>query len=156
MPFAENNAYISKQLSVLKEEKEYAEYIDRIFELSEMVLAGKQKILSEHFEKHMDFGLSERELEIAKLAAQRMTSAEIADKLHISCLLYTSNSVPWCNLQEDERKSTDTIFGILLGTFDATGMETVSYTHLDVYKRQRVIKTGSNGIHRSRIAALIF
>ncbi|MGI6508376.1 MAG: LuxR C-terminal-related transcriptional regulator [Saccharofermentanales bacterium] len=84
MPFAENNAYISKQLSVLKEKKEYAEYIDRIFELSEMVLAGKQKIRREHFEKHIDFGLSERELEIAKLAAQRMTSAEIADKLHIS------------------------------------------------------------------------
>ncbi|HHW93558.1 MAG TPA: hypothetical protein GX734_03590 [Clostridiaceae bacterium] len=84
MPFAENKTYISKQLSEFKEKEEYAEYIDKILELSETVQAGRDKILREHFEKYVDYGLSERELEIAKLAAQRMTSAEIGKKLHIT------------------------------------------------------------------------
>ncbi len=84
MPFAENEAYISKQLSELKREEEYADYIERIFELSDMVQAGRVKILTKHFEKHADFGLSVRELEVAKLAAQRMTVAEIANKLFLS------------------------------------------------------------------------
>ncbi|MGB4609103.1 MAG: LuxR C-terminal-related transcriptional regulator [Saccharofermentanales bacterium] len=84
MPFAENTTYISKQLLVLKKEKEYTEYIDKISELSDKVQTGKGKILSEHFEKHLDYGFSQRELEIAKLAAQRMTSAEIAKNIHLS------------------------------------------------------------------------
>ena len=84
MPFAENETYISKQLTELKREEEYADYIDRIFELSDMVHTGRVKILSKHFQKHADFGLSERELEIAKLAASRMTVSEIANKLHLS------------------------------------------------------------------------
>jgi LuxR family maltose regulon positive regulatory protein len=84
MPFAENEAYISKQLSALKKETEYAEHIDKISKLADIVQAGKEKILGEHIEKHANYGLSERELEIAKLAAQRMTSLEIAKTLHIS------------------------------------------------------------------------
>jgi len=84
MPFAENEAYISKLLLVLKEKKEYTEYIDKVLELSETVQAGKGKILSKHFKGCPDYGLSKRELEIAKLAAQRMTSAEIAKTLHLS------------------------------------------------------------------------
>lgn len=84
MPFAENTPYISRQLMELKEDNEYAEYVDKIFKLSELVQAGKNKILSKYFEKRADYGLSERELEIAELAAQRMTSAEIAKMLHLS------------------------------------------------------------------------
>jgi LuxR family maltose regulon positive regulatory protein len=84
MPFAENTPYISRQLMELKEDNEYAEYVDKIFKLSELVQSGKNKILSKYFEKRADYGLSERELEIAELAAQRMTSAEIAKMLHLS------------------------------------------------------------------------
>ncbi len=84
IPFAENTPYIAKQLSKLREEKEYSEYIDKIFEISEILQKGKKKILNEHFENNADYGLSERELEIAVLAAHRMTSAEIAGKLHLS------------------------------------------------------------------------
>ena len=84
MPFAENTVYISKQLSKLKEEKEYTEYIDKILGLSETVQTGREKILREYFGKDKVYGLSERELEIAKLAALRMTSAEIAKELHLS------------------------------------------------------------------------
>jgi LuxR family maltose regulon positive regulatory protein len=84
MPFAENEDYISKQLTELKREEEYSDYIDRIFELSGLVQTGRVKIISKHFQKHADYGLSERELEIAKLAALRMTVSEIANKLHLS------------------------------------------------------------------------
>ncbi len=84
MPFAENEVYILQRLSELKKEREYTEYIDKIFELADTVRAGREKILGEHPEKRTDYGLSERELEIAMLAAERMTSEEIAKKLHIS------------------------------------------------------------------------
>ncbi len=84
MPFAENINGISKQLLELIKENEYTEYIDKVLKLSDMLQAGKEKIFSKYFKKYSDYGLSEREFEIAKLAAQRMTSAEIAKELHIS------------------------------------------------------------------------
>ncbi|NLL91005.1 MAG: hypothetical protein GX222_01110 [Ruminococcaceae bacterium] len=84
MSFAGNIGYISKQLMKLKKDKEYTEYIDKILKLSDIVQAGKEKILNEYFEERIDYGLSEREVEIANLAAERMTSAEIARELHIS------------------------------------------------------------------------
>ena len=84
MPFAENAEYISKQLAALKKEKEYAGHIDRILELADRIQASRNKIIGDHFEKPEDYGLSERELKIAKLAARRLTLAEIAERLHIS------------------------------------------------------------------------
>ena len=84
MPFAENKAYLSKQFLELKERKEYTEFINKILELADVVQSGREKILSKHLEKYSDYGLSERELEIAQLAADRITSAEIAKRLNIS------------------------------------------------------------------------
>jgi LuxR family maltose regulon positive regulatory protein len=84
MPFAENKNYISKTLLELKEVEEYSEYIDKILELADGVQSGREKILSKHLEKYSYYGLSERELEIAQLAAGRITSAEIAKRLNIS------------------------------------------------------------------------
>lgn len=84
MPFAESIDYISKQLLKLKEKKKYIEDIDKIFKLSKTVQAGKEKIISDHFEKNKRYNLSERELQIAKLAAMRLSSAEIAETLNLS------------------------------------------------------------------------
>ena len=84
VPFAENEVYISKRLSELKKERGYTEYIDKIFELADTVRAGRGKILDEHLAKRTEYGLTERELEIARLAADRMTSTEIAKRLHLS------------------------------------------------------------------------
>lgn len=84
MPFAENKAYISKQLHELKEVKEYTEFIDNILELAKVVQKGREKINLKLFKGLSDYGLSEREFEIARLAAGRMTTSEIAEKLYIS------------------------------------------------------------------------
>jgi LuxR family maltose regulon positive regulatory protein len=84
MPFAENKDCISKQLLELKKVNEYTEFIDKILVLADFVQTAREKIIIEHFDGHLDYRLSERELEIAKLAAGRMTSAEIARKLYLS------------------------------------------------------------------------
>lgn len=84
MPFAENEQYIHKQLLQLKDQEEYGNYVEKIMELAYIVKAGKEKIMTQHFGRSIDYDLSERELEIAKLAARRMTNAEIAQKLYLS------------------------------------------------------------------------
>lgn len=84
MPFAENRSYIFKSLSDLKKADEYSEYINKILELSATVQSAKDKINLENFGIDSGLGLSERELEIARLAASRMTTSEIAEKLYIS------------------------------------------------------------------------
>ncbi len=84
MPFAENKNYILKSLLELKKTDGYSEYINKILELSAAVQSAKDKINLEHFGVDSGLGLSERELEIARLAANRMTTAEIAEKLYIS------------------------------------------------------------------------
>lgn len=84
MPFAESASYISKELEILMKESEYASYIDKIFDLAEQVSKGRESIVNKHFKVQRDYGLSERELEIAHLAANRMTTAEIAKELYLS------------------------------------------------------------------------
>ncbi len=84
MPFAENSIYISNRLLELHKEVEYTEYIEKILKLAEQVQSGKEKINAEHFAQYTDYGLSDREMEIAELAAQRMSSREIALKLNLS------------------------------------------------------------------------
>lgn len=84
MPFAENITYIATMLSELKKDKIYTEYIERIEELADAVQAAREKIKAEHFEIKVDYGLSEKETEIAGLAARRMTTSEIAKQMHLS------------------------------------------------------------------------
>lgn len=84
MPFVESESYIEDVLIELREKGIYIEAIDSILSLSEEFRKGKQKILWEHWSEHEDYGLSQRELEIAKLAAMRKTNLEIAEELHIA------------------------------------------------------------------------
>jgi LuxR family maltose regulon positive regulatory protein len=90
MPFAENSELIMPLLTKLKESHvdaentEFMRKITVILELSQCFQKGKVKILQKHWLEANDFGLTDRELEIAKLAAARKTNLEIAETLHLS------------------------------------------------------------------------
>ena len=84
MPFAENENYINFLLLELQEKEIHGEYIENIFSLSRQFREGKQRILWEGFQEHGIYGLTDRELTIAKLALQRKTNTEIATELNIA------------------------------------------------------------------------
>ncbi len=84
MPFAESENFIGGLLEKLKLNNIYSDEINQIFELSQEFKKGKEKIQSEIWDEHKDYGLSQRELEIAKLAALRKTNLEIAEELHLA------------------------------------------------------------------------
>ena len=84
MPFVETGEYIILLLQELREVDGYSENIDRILSLMKQFQDGKQKILQEYWNEGIDYGLTERELEIARLAAERKTNLEIAELLHLS------------------------------------------------------------------------
>lgn len=84
MPFVESERYIGGLLGELREKGLYMEFIDYTLYLSEKFRKGKEKIQWEHWNEHENYGLSQRELLIAKLAAQRKTNLEIAQELHLA------------------------------------------------------------------------
>lgn len=84
MPFAENCDYITIQLQGLQKRGVYPEQIEKILTLAAQYRESKHRILRDIWGKDEDYGLSERELEIAKLAARRLTNREIADRLHLA------------------------------------------------------------------------
>ena len=84
MPFAENCDYITTQLQDLQKRGIYPDQIEKLLTLAEGYRESKQRILRALWGEDEDYGLSGRELEIAKLAAQRLTNREIADKLHLA------------------------------------------------------------------------
>lgn len=84
MPFTESEVYITPLLQLLQEQDVHPGEIGRILSLSASFRKAKQKILWEHWSEHENYGLSQRELEIAKLAAQRKTNLEIARELHLA------------------------------------------------------------------------
>ncbi len=84
MPFAESQVYLTALLQQLQEQDVYPGEIARILSLSASFRSAKQKILWEHWSEHENYGLSERELEIARLAARRKTNVEIAEELHLA------------------------------------------------------------------------
>lgn len=84
MPFAESETYITNLLQELGQQGVYPEEIERILTLAQSFHSTKQKILWEYWGEHENYGLSERELEVARLAAQRKTNLEIAAELHLA------------------------------------------------------------------------
>lgn len=84
MPFVESGDYIASHLQELQKVEDYRKEISRILSLAEQYRAGKQKILQAYWNENVDYGLTERELEIARLAAQRKTNLEIAEMLNLS------------------------------------------------------------------------
>lgn len=84
MPFAESEVYIMALLQQLQKQGVYPEEIERILSLAASFHSAKQKILWEYWGEHENYGLSERELEVARLAAQRKTNLEIAAELNLA------------------------------------------------------------------------
>ncbi len=84
MPFVESEYYIFDLLKELGNEGIYERQIAEIIELSEKFSSSRRKILKDNFKEYDDLGLSDRELEIAILAAKRKTNGEIAKELHLA------------------------------------------------------------------------
>ncbi len=84
MPFAESEVYLTALLQQLQEQGVHPGEIGRILSLSAGFHNAKQKILWEHWSEHENYGLSQRELAIARLAARRKTNLEIAEELHLA------------------------------------------------------------------------
>lgn len=84
MPFAESETYVLDLLKELQSTGVYAEEIEKILPLAEQFRTARERIRREHLGENETYGLSERELEIARLAAQRKTNMEIAEELHLA------------------------------------------------------------------------
>lgn len=84
MPFAESETYIFDLLQELQCTGVYPEEISRILPLAEQFRISRENIHREYLGENKTYGLSERELEIARLAAQRKTNLEIAEELHLA------------------------------------------------------------------------
>ncbi|MDO4552079.1 MAG: LuxR C-terminal-related transcriptional regulator, partial [Bacillota bacterium] len=84
MPFAENGRGVWDLLSDLEQMGEYTEEIAAIRPHAAALDSAMQRIWQEHYAAAQDYGLTDRELEVARLAAQRKTTQEIAQALSLS------------------------------------------------------------------------
>lgn len=90
MPFVENYKYIDAVMDIENKTSAYNEFFDRInniYKRSEKKFKG----IKNSYREDVDFGLTKRELQIAKLAAKRMTNKEIADQLFLAVGTVKSN-----------------------------------------------------------------
>lgn len=83
MPFVENCDYIKPVLELLHREDNRCEGIERIFELHEPYRQAMERIEKEYFPEDRP-KLSEREMEIAQLAAEGLTNKEIGERLYVT------------------------------------------------------------------------
>ncbi|WP_243157997.1 helix-turn-helix domain-containing protein [Aminipila terrae] len=83
MPFVENCDYIEPVLQELQLQYDYREHVLKILELNSTYQSSLEKITKSYFtEKRPE--LAEREMEIAKLAAEGFSNKEIAERLYIT------------------------------------------------------------------------
>ena len=84
LPFAESGRLVRPILVKLKKSGIYPTEIDRILYLIDELDKGCKQIMETFFGQSPDYGLSDREMEIARMAAQRRTTNEIAEALGLS------------------------------------------------------------------------
>jgi len=83
MPFVENCDYIRPVLELLHRAVNRCEGIERIFELYEPYRQAMRRIEKEYFPEDRP-KLSEREMEVARLAAEGLTNKEIGERLYVT------------------------------------------------------------------------
>ena len=84
MPFVENGDYVKPLLEQLYRDGKYREEIARILELFETYHKSFEKMTKEYFSAKEKPGLTDREMEIALLAAEGLNNREISERLFIS------------------------------------------------------------------------
>ena len=84
MPFVENGDYVKPLLEQLYRDGKYREEIARILELFETYHKSFEKMTKEYFSAKEKPDLTDREMEIALLAAEGLTNREISERLFIS------------------------------------------------------------------------
>ena len=93
MPFVEHNATIEQileKVNIAENTTLYREFINLIKSITKKYTKGLTTV-KKASKSNQSYGLTKRELEVAKLAAQRMTNKEIADMLFIAESTVKSN-----------------------------------------------------------------
>ena len=83
MPFAENYEYIAPAVKRLLAGR-YSEFMQRAASAGKSSKNRRKALSKEYCGSDISLKLSEKELEIARLAAERATNREIAEKLFLS------------------------------------------------------------------------
>ncbi|MCR5346754.1 MAG: LuxR C-terminal-related transcriptional regulator [Fretibacterium sp.] len=81
LPFAENGPYIRELLGEIKLPKKLRA---AVLSMTDRFIEARESILKRHFPVRWDTDLTEREIDVAKLAARRLSGREIAENLHLS------------------------------------------------------------------------
>ncbi len=84
MPFAESGFYITELLSGFRDEGVYADEIGSILPLAIQFCNVRSNIRRMIYSGIETYGLSERELQVVRLAALRKTNSEIAKELYLA------------------------------------------------------------------------
>lgn len=84
MPFVENCDYIKPLLEELHRQGIYGEDIARILELYKIYQKSVEQMIKENFSAEEKPRLTEREIQIAQLAADGLNNKEIGERLYIS------------------------------------------------------------------------
>ena len=90
LPFVENYPYICDIFIPDSAKNEYKEFMNRVHAIYKRY-EKEFKSVQASYKKDVDYGLTNRELQIAKLAAKRLTNKEIADQLYIAVGTVKSN-----------------------------------------------------------------